>query len=422
MNMHQLFRQGDAQETGETTPAAGRRRLRRAAWLALPVLAVAGGYLFSQRGSPPAMAQAMPTVTVAVPLQREVTEWDDYIGRFEASRSVEVRPRVSGAITAVHFTDGQIVRAGQPLFTIDPRPFGAALAEARAGVATAQSDLALARADLDRAQRLIAVDAVSRSEVDRLRASVQAATAALAGAQARVHARALDVEFSTVRAPIGGRISDRRIDAGNLVSAGDGPSGTLLTTINALDPIYFTFDGSESLFLKARREGGDKGAQVQIRLQDETDYKWQGRIDFTDNGLDPRSGTIRARAVLRNPDLFLAPGMFGNMRLASSGTVKALLVPDTAVQTDQARKMLLVAGKDGTVAARPVTLGPVIDGLRVVRSGITADDRIIITGTQMAMPGSKVQAKAGKIAPEARAATSHAPGSLSLAGQATFAR
>lgn len=422
MNMHQLFRQGDAQETGETTPAAGRRRLRRAAWLALPVLAVAGGYLFSQRGSPPAMAQAMPTVTVAVPLQREVTEWDDYIGRFEASRSVEVRPRVSGAITAVHFTDGQIVRAGQPLFTIDPRPFGAALAEARAGVATAQSDLALARADLDRAQRLIAVDAVSRSEVDRLRASVQAATAALAGAQARVHARALDVEFSTVRAPIGGRISDRRIDAGNLVSAGDGPSGTLLTTINALDPIYFTFDGSESLFLKARREGGDKGAQVQIRLQDETDYKWQGRIDFTDNGLDPRSGTIRARAVLRNPDLFLAPGMFGDMRLASSGTVKALLVPDTAVQTDQARKMLLVAGKDGTVAARPVTLGPVIDGLRVVRSGIAADDRIIITGTQMAMPGSKVQAKAGKIAPEARAATSHAPGSLSLAGQATFAR
>lgn len=422
MNMHQLFRQGDAQETGETTPAAGRRRRRRAAWLALPVLAVAGGYLFSQRGSPPAMAQAMPTVTVAVPLQREVTEWDDYIGRFEASRSVEVRPRVSGAITAVHFTDGQIVRAGQPLFTIDPRPFGAALAEARAGVATAQSDLALARADLDRAQRLIAVDAVSRSEVDRLRASVQAATAALAGAQARVHARALDVEFSTVRAPIGGRISDRRIDAGNLVSAGDGPSGTLLTTINALDPIYFTFDGSESLFLKARREGGDKGAQVQIRLQDETDYKWQGRIDFTDNGLDPRSGTIRARAVLRNPDLFLAPGMFGNMRLASSGTVKALLVPDTAVQTDQARKMLLVAGKDGTVAARPVTLGPVIDGLRVVRSGIAADDRIIITGTQMAMPGSKVQAKAGKIAPEARAATSHAPGSLSLAGQATFAR
>lgn len=422
MNMHQLFRQGDAQETGETTPAAGRRRRRRAAWLALPVLAVAGGYLFSQRGSPPAMAQAMPTVTVAVPLQREVTEWDDYIGRFEASRSVEVRPRVSGAITAVHFTDGQIVRAGQPLFTIDPRPFGAALAEARAGVATAQSDLALARADLDRAQRLIAVDAVSRSEVDRLRASVQAATAALAGAQARVHARALDVEFSTVRAPIGGRISDRRIDAGNLVSAGDGPSGTLLTTINALDPIYFTFDGSESLFLKARREGGDKGAQVQIRLQDETDYKWQGRIDFTDNGLDPRSGTIRARAVLRNPDLFLAPGMFGDMRLASSGTVKALLVPDTAVQTDQARKMLLVAGKDGTVAARPVTLGPVIDGLRVVRSGIAADDRIIITGTQMAMPGSKVQAKAGKIAPEARAATSHAPGSLSLAGQATFAR
>jgi len=403
-----------------TDAAAARpRRWRRFAWAALPVIVIAGGYAVSQRGAPPAMAAALPTVTVSAPLQREITEWDDYIGRFEASRSVEVRPRVSGAVVSIHFTDGQIVRPGQPLFTIDQRPFAAALAEARAGVATANSDLALARTNLDRALRLVAVDAVSQSEVDRLRAQVQAASAALAGAQARERSRALDMEFTVVRAPIGGRISDRRVDAGNLVASGEGAAGTLLTTINALDPIYFTFDGSEGLFLKQKRDGTDKDAQVQVRLQDEPDYKWSGRLDFTDNGLDPRSGTIRARAVLANPDLFLTPGMFGNMRLATGRKVQAMLVPDTAVQTDQARKTLLVVGPDGTVAIKPVELGPVIDGLRVVRTGLAANDRVIITGTQMAMPGSKVQVRNGRIAPDAQAAVVPAGGTL--AGQATFA-
>ncbi|MBT2186819.1 efflux RND transporter periplasmic adaptor subunit [Sphingobium nicotianae] len=421
MNMHTNL-EGAADET-VAQPAARGGRLRRAAWVALPLVAIAGVYAFTQRSAPAVAALGLPTVTVSTPLERQVTEWDDYIGRFEASRSVEVRPRISGAITAVHFTDGQVVKAGQPLFTIDPRPFQAALAEARAGVASAQSDLALARANLDRANRLVEVDAVSKSEVDRLRAQVQAASAALAGAQARVRARALDVEFTVVRAPIGGRVSDRRVDPGNLVGSGEGAAGTLLTTINALDPIYFTFDGSEGLFLKGKRDGEAKGSPVEIRLQDETDYKWKGQLDFTDNGLDPKSGTIRARAVLRNPDLFLTPGMFGNMRLSSGGTVKALLVPDTAVQTDQARKTLLVVGKDGTVAAKPVILGPVIDGLRVVRSGLAASDQVIIVGTQMAMPGGKVQAKVGKIAPEAQAAAGpSAPTGQPLAGQATFAR
>jgi len=400
--------------------APGGRRWRRYAWIALPVIAVVGGYAFMQRGAPPAMAVTMPTVTVSTPLQREITEWDDYVGRFEASRTVEVRPRVSGAITQIHFTDGQIVRAGQPLFTIDQRPFAAALAEARAGVATANSDLALARTNLDRALRLVEVDAVSQSEVDRLRAQVQAASAALAAAQARVRSRELDMEFTVVRAPIGGRISDRRVDAGNLVASGEGVAGTLLTTINALDPIYFTFDGSEGLFLKQKRDGAGNGAEVQIRLQDEPNYKWTGHLDFTDNGLDPRSGTIRARAVLSNPELFLTPGMFGNMRLATGQKVRAMLVPDTAVQTDQARKTLLVVGRDGTVAVKPVELGPVIDGLRIVRSGLAANDRVIIVGTQMAMPGSKVQVRNGRIAPEAQAVV--APSSGQLIGQATFAR
>jgi len=220
---------------------------RRAMWVVAPLAVVAGGYALVQRPNPAMAAPPPPTVTVATPLQREVTEWDDYVGRFEPSRSVEVRPRVSGAVVAIHFTDGQIVKAGQPLFTIDPRPYAAALAEARAGIATANSDLALARANYERALKLVDVDAVSKSEVDRLKAQVQAASAGLAAAQARVRSKALDMEFTLVRAPIGGRISDRKIDVGNLVAAGEGANATLLTTINALDPIYFSFDGSEAL-------------------------------------------------------------------------------------------------------------------------------------------------------------------------------
>src|SRR5688500_5481620 len=303
---------------------------QRGALVALPLALIAGVAAYGGEETPALAAPPPPTVTVAAPLLRQIDEWDEYVGRFEASRTVEVRPRVSGAIVAVHFADGAIVRPGQLLFTIDPRPFAAALAEARAAVQGARSDLALAQADLGRATRLLDVEAVSRSDVDRLRARVQAAQAALAAAEARVRARALALAFTRVRAPIGGRISDNRIDAGNLVPAGEGAAGTLLTTINGLDPIHFSFDASEALFLKARRAGGGSSTPVEIRLQDETDYRWKGRLDFADNGLDPRSGTIRLRAVLRNPGQFLTPGMFGNMRLASGGRTDALLVPDSA--------------------------------------------------------------------------------------------
>lgn len=395
-------------------------RSRRAAWIGALLVLVAGAWWLLRDGAPPAAAAPAPVLTVAAPLAREVTLWDEYIGRFEASKAVEVRPRVSGAITAIHFTDGQIVRAGQPLFTIDPRPYRAALAEARAAAASARSDLALASLELERASRLVDVEAVSQSEIDRLRARVSAATAALAGAEARIAQRALDVEFTTVRAPLSGRISDRQIDAGNLVSAGDA-GGTLLTTINALDPIYFTFQGSEALFLKTKREGGDKGADVEVRLQDENDYRWKGRLDFTDNGLDPRSGTIRARGRFANPDMFLTPGMFGNMRLSTGRTARALLVPAAAVQTDQARKIVYVVGKDGMVAARPVEIGPETDGLRVIRSGLAATDRVVITGYQFARPGTKAETKAGRIvadAPKSAADATTEP----VSAQATFAR
>jgi multidrug efflux system membrane fusion protein len=397
IEMDELTRLEESESEGKP-----RRSLGRIGWIVLLVIALGLAWYLLRGSTAPAAAPPVPVVTVAAPLQREITQWDEFIGRFEASRSVELRPRVSGQVTAVHFRDGQFVRQGQPLFTIDPRPYRAALAEAQAGVATARSDLALAQSDLARALRLVADDAVAANEIDSLRARVNAANAALAAAQARVRSRSLDVEFATVRAPIGGRISDRRVDPGNLVAAGDGPAATLLTTIVSTDPLYFTFDGSEGLFLKAQREGLDRGAVVQIRLQDETEYKWQGELDFTDSGLDPNSGTIRARAVVRNPDSFLTPGMFGNMRLATGGKEQALLVPDTAVQTDQTRKLLLVVGRDGTVAAKEVQLGPVIDGgLRVVRGGLAPGDRVIIEGTQMAIPGSKVTARRGQITPAA---------------------
>jgi RND family efflux transporter MFP subunit len=416
-------------ETDGTTGASGTvaRFYRLNGWqkgglLAMPFALLAAGVSLANKDAPAPVAPPPPIVTVAQPLAGQVNEWDDYVGRFESSRSVEVRPRVSGAVTAVHFTDGAIVSKGQLLFTIDQRPFAAALEEARAGLAGAESDVALANADLGRALRLLDVEAVSKSDVDRLQARVRAANAALAAARARVRARALDMEFTQVRAPISGQISDRRVDAGNLVAAGEGSGSTLLTTINALDPIYFTFDGSEALFLKNKRakQAGSAASPVEVRLQDETDYRWQGQLDFTDNTLDPRSGTMRGRAVLRNPGLFLTPGMFGNMRLASGGTTAALMVPDAAVQTDQARKTLLVVAPDGSVAAKPVVLGPMVNGLRIVRSGLAPNDRVVISGTQMAMPGAKVQTRAGRIAPVAAPA---APASTApTTGEATMAR
>ena len=392
---------------------------QRAAIVGGPLAVLAAAVTIWNSEPSPAAAPPMPMVTVAAPIEREINQWDDYVGRFEASRSVEVRPRVSGQVIGVHFTDGQVVQKGQLLFTIDPRPFAAALAEARASVAAAQSDLSIAEINLGRAKRLVEANAVSQSDVDRLSANVRSAQAALAAARARVSSRALDVEFAYVRAPISGRVSDRRIDPGNLVATGE----TLLTTINALDPIYFTFDVPESLYLKTARQREAKrgaGETAEIRLQDEANYSWRGKLDFTDNGISQNSGTIRARAVVANPTLFLAPGMFGNMRLADGGTAPALLVPDAAVRTDQARKIVLVVGKDDTVAAKPVETGPLVGNLRAIRSGLAKSDRVIVQGVQFAMPGAKVKPRITQIKFDAGAAKAP-PASEPSASQATLA-
>jgi len=401
-----------------------RSRVRLAALIGLPVAALLGvGHMIV--GGAPASADAppLPTVTVATPIQRNVTEWDDYIGRFAPSQAVEIRPRVSGQVTAIHFRDGDFVRKGQLLFTIDPRPFQAQLAEAKARAASARTAAALARTELARAERLIADEAVSAEEVDNLRAAVRSADAAVAAAEAAVRTRALDVEFTQVRSPITGRVSDRRADIGNLVAGDNAGSATLLTTVYALDPIYFVFDGSEALYLKTKREAqaGHHETTVQVRLQDEAKYNWNGRIDFTDNGIDPGSGTIRGRAVIANPDHFLTPGMFGNMRLSGGEARPALLVPDSAVVSDQARKVLMVVQPDGTVAARPVQLGAVVEGLRIIRDGIKPQDRVVVSGMQLAQPGIKVQTRSGRIeAAKAEPTPDQAPINPP-ASQATFA-
>ncbi|QWT22058.1 efflux RND transporter periplasmic adaptor subunit [Bacillus sp. NP157] len=383
-----------------------------ASLLSLGVFVAIGVAVLPTTTTSAATAPQLQTVSVAKPLRREVTQWDDYVGRFEPSRSVEIRPRVSGQISQVNFVDGALVKKGDLLFTLDKRPFEAALAEAKGGLASAQSDLALSKADILRAEHLVGDDALSQGEIDRLRSHLGAATAAVASAAARVQSRSLDLEFASVRSPIDGRVSDRRVDPGNLVATGDGRNGTLLTTVNALDPIYFVFDASESMYLKAKRaeDAGKESGVADIRLQDETDFHWHGQVDFTDNGLDPRAGTVRMRAVVANPKFFLTPGMFGNMRLADRGATSSLMIPDTAVQTDQADKLVLVVASDGTVKAQRVRLGPVVDGLRVVESGLSGEEQVVVSGVQYAIPGSKVVGKSVPIVPVV--STSQASASL----------
>lgn len=378
-------------------------RRRKVGFVLLPVVGLLLVWLAMRLwgGSSEAAPQPPAVVTVATPLSAMVTDWDDYVGRFEASQAVEVRPRVSGQLVGVHFKDGDIVRRGQLLFTIDPRPFTAALAETQAQVASAATALSLARSELARASRLITDEAVSAQEVDSLRARVRSAQAQLAAAQAQVRSRALNVEFTRITAPVTGRISDRRVDVGNLVAGDSAANATILTTINALDPIYFSFDGSEALYLKQRRalqqNGGAQAQEVEIRLQDEPGYNWRGRVDFTDNAIENGSGTIRARAVIANPNYFLVPGMFGNMRMGSGTAHQALLVPDAAVVTDQTRKVVYVVGKDGTGTAKPVQIGALVNGLRVVRAGLNPSDRVIIQGTQFVQPGAPLKPVAGRI-------------------------
>ena len=363
--------------------------------------------------------QGAPPVTVAVPLSRTVVDWDQFTGRFEATRSVDVRARVGGYIQSVHFKDGDYVRQGQLLFTLDQRPAQAALAAARAQLAQAQAQLGLARADLARAEGLLASQAVSQAEYDAKKAAVQTAEAAVSAANAAIRSRQLDLEFTRVTAPISGRVSDRRVDPGNLIGGGSS-AGDILTTIVSSSPIYFVFDGSEATALKYQREAAKGAVPIKVRLQDEAEFTHAGTLDFTDNAIDPASGTIRLRAVIANANGFLKPGMFGHAQLAGAAEYQAMLVPDAAIIADGARRLVYVVAKDGTVGAKPVQTGPLVNGLRVIRTGLAADDRVIINGQQRARPGQKVTAQNGTIKPSDAAANPAPTTPASTASSATF--
>lgn len=316
-----------------------------------------------------------PQVSVATPLQERVVDWNDFVGRFEAPQSVQVRARAGGYIQAVHFRDGQQVKAGQLLFTLDPRP-------AQAAVASAKAQADQARNDLKRAESLLAATAISREEFETRRAAAQVADAAL-------RARELDLEFTRVTAPVSGTVSDRRVDAGNVISGGTS-NADVLTTIVSTNPIHFTFESSEAQLLTQQRQSGRGSGRVKVRLQDEAEYRWNGTVDFSDNAVDASSGAFRMRAVINNPNGFLKPGMFGRARVEGSGAYNAMLIPQEAVVADGARKVAYVVAGDGTVTVKPLQLGPLSGGLRVVKTGLRPDDRVIVNGIQRAQPGQKV--------------------------------
>lgn len=368
-----------------------RSNLAVVALVAIPLLAGCDKPAENKR-----VAAPPPPVTVANPVAKKITEWDEFTGRFEAMKQVEVRSRVSGLLELVNFRDGEFVKKGVLLYVLDRRPFEVTVEQVKSQIEEARAKLKLAQSDLERARPLLKKRAIPAREFEARQAQVREAQAILTGAGARLREAELDLEWTEIRAPITGRISDTRIDEGNLISGGEA-SATLLTTIVSVDPIHFVFEGSEADYLKYSRldESGQRPSSrevqhpVVIRLADEQDFAHSGKMNFIDNVVDVKSGTIRARAVLDNKESFLTPGMFGRLRLFG-GSFDALLVPDTAIASDQANKIVMTVTKDGVVVPKVVKLGPLVDGLRVVRSGITAEDTIVIKGVLRARPGQKV--------------------------------
>lgn len=345
----------------------------------------------------PALAQgpaaAPPSVTVAKPVMKDITEWDDFIGRFEAVDQVEIRARVSGYLDKVHFQDGALVKVGDRLFTIDQRPYRAALEQAEATVASAQVRVEFASNDLERAEALRRTGNIPEQVLDQRRSNYLTARADLDRAEAAARQARLDMEFTDIKAPIAGRISRRLVSEGNLVNANQ----SVLTNIVSLDPIQFYFDVDERSYLaySRQREGGTRtsGAapnRVELTLTDERAAKRTGRLDFVDNRLDAQSGTIRLRAVFDNKDLFLTPGLFGRISVLGSDPYRGILLPDEAVGSDQDRRVVFVVAEDNTVTMRPVRPGPRIDGYRVIREGLKGDETVVVNGIVRVRAGMKV--------------------------------
>lgn len=350
-----------------------------------------------------------------MPLKRQVVDWDDYVGRFEAVQDVEIRPRISGAVDSVNFREGVEVAKGQVLFTIDPRPYRAAAEQARADLAKAQALVTNARTELARAQKLVDAQAISREEFETKEANLRSAVAAAGASRANLEAKSLDLSFTTIRSPVTGRISDKRVSIGTYVAAGQ----TVLTRVVTVNPIRFAFEGAETFYLKYVRQAqsGERESSryapnpVDIKLADETNYRWHGLMKFVDNAIDRNSGTIRAFAEVDNPTGFLVPGMFGRARLLGSGTYSALLVPDEAIVTDQTRRFVYVIGQDGKTVQRNVETGPLVEGLRVIKTGLAPTEKVVLDGLARLQPGMDVDAKVIPLRPRAAA---DAPGSSAI--------
>lgn len=359
-------------------------RIRTAILCAITISAAAPVY--GQQGPMP--------VDVARSLSERIVDWDEYTGRFEAIARVELRSRVSGYLQEILFEDGQLVEKGDVLFVVDPRPFEATYARVDAELKAAEAEYALAEAELERGEQLVKNRTVARSNLDARIAAKLRAEAQVAIAKAALREAGLDLEFTEVKAPFSGRISDSRVDTGNLVVASDTVLGTIIVT----NPVHLVFTASEADFLKYSRLNADGTRpssrttqnEVQARLIDETGWPHVGKMDFVDNELDTGTGTIRGRAIFENNDDLLTPGLFARLRLVGSGAYDALLVPDSAILSDQARRIVMVVDEEGTVSAKLVEPGALYRGLRVIRSGLEPDDMIIVSGVQRARPGGKV--------------------------------
>jgi RND family efflux transporter MFP subunit len=371
--------------------------------LAIATLVASCSERQQQAGAPPP-----PAVTVAKPVKRTVVDYDEYVGRFTAINAVEVRARVSGYLDKVHFKDGQIVKQGDLLFTIDKRPFQNSLDQARANLVQAQSNLAFTESDYTRGQQLVRDKTITEQTFEQRAQAFRNAKASVANAEAALRQAELDLEFTDLRAPIEGRIGDRRVSPGNLVTGGTGGNTTLLATIVSTDPIYFEFTFDEASYLRYQRlatTGKDvasrnAGVQVAIKLIDENDFDHEGRMDFVDNVIDRSTGTIRGRAVFANAKEVFTPGMFARVRVPGTPPYEGLLVPDAAIGTEQARRFVMVIDDQDTARPKYVTLGQVTkDGLRVVKDGIGPDDRIVISGLMQARPGQKVRPEEPKPSP-----------------------
>ena len=347
-----------------------------------------------------AAAPPPPTVTVATPVKRTIVDYDEYVGRFIAVDSVEIRARVSGYLASVNFKDGQIVKQGDLLFTIDKRPFQNTVDQARANLEQAKSNVTFTKADLDRGQQLVRDKTITDQTFEQRSQAYRNAQASVSANEAAVRQAELDVEFTELRAPITGRIGDRRVSPGNLVTGGTGGNTTLLATIVSIDPIRFEFTFDEASYLRYERlskDGHDiasrsgTGVPVALKLIDESDFDHAGRMDFVDNVIDRTTGTIRGRAVFDNPNGTFTPGMFARLRVPGTAPYEALLIPDAAIGTEQTRKYVMVVGADNKVTNRYVTLGQTTsDGLRVIKEGLGPDDRVIVNGLMRARAGQTV--------------------------------